>query len=114
VRGNPDVPHDVQHAFPTALDVDPAWHLRMQAALQRHVDASVAKTVNLPADATIDDVRRLFLDAWHLGVKGITVYRYASRAEQVLSFRDDDGAEPGPVHVDLSYAGGCTGYQCEF
>jgi ribonucleoside-diphosphate reductase alpha chain len=114
VRGNPEVPDDVQRVFPTALEIDRTWHLRMQAAMQRHVDASVSKTVNLPADATVDDVRALFFDAWHAGVKGITVYRYGSRPEQVLSVLEGDGVATGPVRVDLGYAGGCHGYQCEF
>lgn len=114
VRQHPDVPNDVQQAFGTALEIEPAWHLRMQAAMQRHVDASVSKTVNLPADATVDAVRALFLDAWRLGTKGLTVYRYGSRANQVLAYPDSDGGVPGPVHVDLAYTGGCTGYHCEF
>ncbi|MGZ6973530.1 MAG: adenosylcobalamin-dependent ribonucleoside-diphosphate reductase [Acidimicrobiia bacterium] len=114
VRGNPDVPDDVQQAFGTALEIEPAWHLRMQAAMQRYVDASVSKTVNLPADATVEAVRELFLDAWRIGAKGLTVYRYGSRANQVLSYPDRDGGMPGPVQVDLAYAGGCTGYHCDF
>jgi ribonucleoside-diphosphate reductase alpha chain len=114
VRGNPEVPDDVQQSFPTALEIDSSWHLRMQAAMQRHVDASVSKTVNLPADATVDNVRRVFLDGWRLGVKGLTVYRYASRADQMLSLPAADRAGTGPVEVELSYAGGCTGYQCDF
>lgn len=108
------VPVDVKQAFGTALEIDPAWHLRVQAAMQRHVDASVSKTINLRATATADDVRSVFLDAWRLGVKGITVYRDGSRAEQVLSVASGDDREPGPVHVDLAYTGGCTGYHCEF
>jgi ribonucleoside-diphosphate reductase alpha chain len=114
VRGEPGVPEDVQQAFGTALEIEPRWHLRMQAALQRHVDASVSKTINLPADATVDDVRAVFLDAWRLGVKGITVYRDQSRPDQVLSVASADDGGPGPVHVDLTYSGGCTGYHCEF
>lgn len=114
VREHPGVPDDVQRAFGTALEIEPAWHLRMQAALQRHVDASVSKTVNLPAEATVDEVRALFLDAWRLGVKGLTVYRYGSRPDQVLSHVDTDDGASGPVHVDLAYTGGCTGYHCDF
>jgi ribonucleoside-diphosphate reductase alpha chain len=113
VRGRHDVPDDVQRAFGTALEIDPAWHLRMQAAMQRHVDASVSKTVNLPADADAAAVRTLFLDAWRLGVKGITVYRDGSRADQVLSTESGEGGEE-PVRVELAYAGGCTGHHCEF
>jgi ribonucleoside-diphosphate reductase alpha chain len=113
VRGRRDVPADVQAVFGTALEIDPAWHLRMQAAMQRHVDASVSKTVNLPADADPATVRAVFLHAWRLRVKGITVYRYGSRADQVFSTESDDGL-PGPVRVDLAYSGGCTGFHCEF
>ncbi len=113
VRQEPGVPHDIQLIFPTALDIAPTWHLRMQAAMQRHVDASVSKTVNLPSDATVDAVRALFLDASRLGTKGITVYRYGSRADQVLTYGEGAGA-PGSVSVDLAFTGGCTGYHCEF
>jgi len=120
VRPSKDEPlHTVRPSFRvsvfgTALEIKPAWHLRMQAAMQRHVDASVSKTVNLPADATVDAVRALFFDAWRLGTKGLTVYRYGSRADQVLSYPDRDSGVAGPVHVDLAYTGGCTGYHCEF
>jgi ribonucleoside-diphosphate reductase alpha chain len=56
----------------------------MQAAMQRHVDAAVSKTVNLPADATAADVEAIFLDAWRAGCKAITVCRYGTRPGQVL------------------------------
>jgi ribonucleoside-diphosphate reductase alpha chain len=85
VGDHPDVPEDVRRAFVTALEISPDWHLRMQAVWQRHVDAAVSKTVNLPADAGVEDVRRLYLDAWRAGVKGITVYRYGSKPRQVLT-----------------------------
>ncbi|HET6948979.1 MAG TPA: adenosylcobalamin-dependent ribonucleoside-diphosphate reductase, partial [Acidimicrobiales bacterium] len=115
VRRNPAVPADVRAAFPTALELTPEWHLRMQAAVQRHVDAAVSKTVNLPADATIDDVRALFLAAWRAKVKGITVYRYGSRPGQVLTRLADPGTPLAPpVRVDTAYAGGCAGHTCEF
>jgi ribonucleotide reductase alpha subunit len=66
VRDNPAVPADVRAAFPTALDLAPDWHLRMQAAIQRHVDTAVSKTINLPAPATLDDVkeRRCRIRGW--------------------------------------------------
>ncbi len=107
------VPEDVRRAFVTALEIDPMWHLRMQAAFQRYVDAAVSKTVNLPATATVEDVREIYLAAWRMRVKGITVYRYGSRPGQVLTFLSE-GAEPAPpVEVDAEYAGGCVGYVCE-
>jgi ribonucleoside-diphosphate reductase alpha chain len=57
----------------------------MQAAVQRHVDAAVSKTVNLPTTATADDIRAIYLAAWKAKVKGITVYRYGCREGQALT-----------------------------
>jgi ribonucleoside-diphosphate reductase alpha chain len=115
VRDNPAVPPDVRAAFPTALDLAPEWHLRMQAAVQRHVDAAVSKTINLPASATVEDVRDVFLAAWRARVKGITVYRYGSRPDQVLTLLGDREAALGPpVRADVAFAGGCAGRACEF
>ena len=111
VRGYPRLPEEVRAAFPTAAEIAPEWHLRMQAAVQRHVDAAVSKTINLPTAATIDDVRAIYLAAWKAKVKGITVYRYGSRQEQVLTY-----AAPEPVlaQADTEFSGGCVGRICEF
>jgi len=115
VRDNPRVPDDVRRAFPTALEIAPEWHLRMQAAVQRHVDAAVSKTVNLPAEATVEDVRRIYLAAWRAGAKGITIYRYGSKPRQVLTLlgQPPDRLAP-PLQVDALYAGGCAAHACEF
>ncbi|MFP3901667.1 MAG: adenosylcobalamin-dependent ribonucleoside-diphosphate reductase [Acidimicrobiia bacterium] len=115
VRDNPAVPEEVRAAFPTALEIDPSWHLRMQAAVQRHVDAAVSKTINLPATATADDVRATYLAAWRARVKGITVYRYGTKPGQVLTFLSgpEDSAHR-PVRVDTAFTGGCAGHVCEF
>jgi ribonucleoside-diphosphate reductase alpha chain len=95
VRGNPAVPPDIQRAFVTALEVAPRWHVRMQAAVQAHVDAAVSKTLNLPAEATPGDVEAIFLHAWRAGCKGITAYRYGTRPGQVLQ-RIPTDTEPLP------------------
>jgi ribonucleoside-diphosphate reductase alpha chain len=109
LRESPDVPEDVRRSFVTALEIAPSWQLRVQVAFQRHVDAAVSKTVNLPADAPPADVREIFLLAWRLGAKGVTVYRDGSRPGQVLT----TAADGGGIRVDTAYTGGCAGRACE-
>ena len=90
-----EIPGDVRRVFVTAHDVSAKWHVRMQAAFQKYTDNAVSKTVNLPSDATVEDVRKVYDLAFNLGCKGITIYRNGSKENQVLSFtlRSDDPKE---------------------
>ena len=100
------IPEDVKRIFVTALDITPEWHVRMQAAFQNHTDNAVSKTVNLPADATCADVKNVFLLAYNLKCKGITVYRYGCK-EDLLSLDIPKLLLEEYVSADSEYTGEC-------
>jgi len=85
IRDIDEVPEDVRYVFVTAHDIVPVWHVRMQAAFQKHTDNAVSKTVNFSRDASPDDVREVYDLANRLGTKGVTIYRDGSKDNQVLT-----------------------------
>jgi ribonucleoside-diphosphate reductase alpha chain len=113
-----EIPGDIKRTFVTAFDVTPQQHVLIQAAFQKYTDNSVSKTINLPANATVEDVRKIYLLAYKLKCKGITIYRYGSKQDQVLSFgykkTEEEAALSGPVSVDSEYSGGCATGVCPF
>lgn len=85
VQGIEEVPEEVRRLFPTALEIEPEWHIRIQAAFQDFTDNATSKTVNCPYTTTIEDIGRIYRLAYELGCKGVTVYRDGSREVQVLT-----------------------------
>ncbi len=108
------VPDDVKRLFVTALDIAPPWHVRMQAAFQKNTDNAVSKTVNLPNNAKVEDVREIYELAWRLKCKGVTVFRYGSKPEQVLYIGEIKTKEGTFVSAQSEYAGGCPTQNCPF
>ena len=113
-----EIPEDIRKFFITAFDVSPEHHLLIQAAFQKYTDNAVSKTVNLPSEATVEDVRTIYMRAYKLKCKGITVYRYGSKEDQILSFeyRKDVGrkSSSGVITVGSEYSGGCAVGSCHF
>jgi ribonucleoside-diphosphate reductase alpha chain len=105
------VPKETRRIFVTAHDISPIWHVKMQAIFQKYTDNAVSKTINLPRNAKKSDVKTAFLLAYKLKCKGITIYRYGSKANQVLSI--EQSPKKG-LHLiaDSEFSGGCIGTVC--
>jgi ribonucleoside-diphosphate reductase alpha chain len=103
LHGIPGVPEEARAVFKTAHEIHWSWHVRHQAAFQKHTDNGVSKTINLPAEAPNSDVAEAYLLAWREGCLGITVFRDGCKGEQVLNL--GVGSE-GAAHQD---AGGALG-----
>jgi ribonucleoside-diphosphate reductase alpha chain len=108
LAGIPGVPAEARELFRTALEIEPEDHLRIQVAFQKRVDNAVSKTINMPEASAEADVAAIYRRAWDLGLKGITVYRYGSKGQQVLNL----GVEKGPEEYE--HFASCDHHTCEF
>ena len=98
-----ELPEEIRRIFVCSHDISPFYHVRMQAAFQKHTDNAVSKTVNFPHNATVKEVQEVFELAYQLDCKGVTIYRDGSRDNQVLNIGsshkkegDSDGIRPRP------------------
>ena len=88
-----DLPEDMKRVYVTAHEIEPQWHVMMQATFQRFCDSGVSKTINLPEDAAVKDIEDAYRMAWDLNCKGITVYRDKSKGVQVLTTGNGSSAK---------------------
>lgn len=84
IQNIPQIPPEIRRIFKSAYDINPQWHIRMQAAFQQHCDAAVSKTINFSEKATPASVDKAYKSAYQLGCKGITIYRRHSRDREPM------------------------------
>ena len=113
VQNLKEVPEKIKRIFRTAFEIKPESHLMMQAAFQKHTDNAVSKTINLPQQASIENIKKIFTSAYRLKCKGITVFRYASKSSQVLYLGKDFIPDDDFINIADSFSG-CLKEPCNY
>ncbi|MDR0516612.1 MAG: vitamin B12-dependent ribonucleotide reductase [Fibromonadaceae bacterium] len=88
-----EIPEDIRRIFVCSHDISPEWHVKMQATFQKNCDSSISKTINLPHEATPEDVEKVYMMAWELKCKGVTVYRDGCRENQPMALSASSSKE---------------------
>ena len=99
-----NVPDDMRRVFVSAHDISPECHMRMQAAFQKHCDASISKTINFPKTAEVGDVDKIYRMAYEWQCKGVTVYRDGCREAQPMALKADKQPDTPPENRPLEPA----------
>lgn len=94
----PNIPDEIKKIFVCAHDVSPEFHIKMQAAFQKHCDSSISKTINFPNVAKVEDVSKIYAMAFDMGCKGITIYRDGCRPNQPMELGNKKEGEIIVVH----------------
>lgn len=85
IRHIEEIPQEVRAVYGTAHEIEPEWHVKMQAVFQEYTDNAVSKTINLRHEVSREDVKKAYLLAWETDCKGITIFRDGSKDAQVLN-----------------------------
>ena len=91
---NIKLPERIKKLFVTTYEISPDQHLAIQEAFQKYTHNAVSKTINLPKEATVENIKTIYLKAYKLGLKGVTVFRYGSKSEQVIYIGGAEEREP--------------------
>lgn len=102
VRGIKEVPEEARSIFGTAHEIHQDWHIKMQAAFQKHTENAVSKTINMKSKIEVKNIKEAYLLAWKSNCKGITVFRDGCKGAQVLNLGTKDAADKNELEMDGS------------